>query len=191
MRHAIVVLLMLFSSFCFAQVARIQPGAEQSQLYLPLLAGKRVGVVANQTSQVGKNHLVDFLLQHHVAVKKIFAPEHGFRGNVDAAIKNSVDTRTGLPIISLYGKKFTPNDKDLKDIDVLIFDIQDVGVRFYTYISSLQKLMQAAAEHHIPFIILDRPNPNGFLCRWPRIRYSLSFVHRHATCPHRVWHDYR
>jgi uncharacterized protein YbbC (DUF1343 family) len=150
-------------------------GANQTEHYLPLLNGKRVGIVANQTSVIFKDlkqkkkgiseftHLVDSLVALKVDVKKVFAPEHGFRGTVDAGehVTDGIDTKTGLPIISLYGKNRKPSAAHLKDIDILIFDIQDVGVRFYTYISTLNYMMESCAEANIPLIILDRPNPNG------------------------------
>jgi len=148
-------------------------GANRTGTYLPLLQGKKVGVVANQTSVIFKEvngksgnphiHLVDSLLALGVTIKKVFAPEHGFRGKADAGekVKDGVDTKTGLPLISLYGKNRKPSPKHLKDVEVVLFDIQDVGVRFYTYIATLQLVMEACAENDIPIIVLDRPNPNG------------------------------
>ncbi len=143
---------------------KVQVGAERIDLYLPMLQGKKVAVIANHTSFVGTTHLVDTLLSLDVELVKIFAPEHGFRGLADAGshIKNGVDTKTGLPLISLYGKHKKPSAEQLKGIDLVIFDIQDVGVRFYTYISTMHLAMEACAENHIPFLVLDRPNPNGF-----------------------------
>ncbi len=148
--------------------APIIVGANQTGAYLPLLKGKRVGIVGNQTTVIfkldgGYIHLVDSLLTLGVHVTTVFAPEHGFRGIADAGeyVKNGVDQKTGLPIISLYGRHKKPTPKDLKNIDILIFDIQDVGLRFYTYISTLHYVMEACAENHIPLLILDRPNPNG------------------------------
>jgi len=148
---------------------KIIPAAERMDVYLPLLKGKSVGIFANQTSVVGKSHLVDTLLKKNILIKKIFAPEHGFRGIGDAGedINSTRDPKTGIPIISLYGDKLKPSEDDLKDIDILVFDIQDVGVRFYTYISSLQKYLEAAVENNRPLIILDRPNPNGFYVDGP------------------------
>ncbi len=147
----------------------ILPGAYRMQVYLPLLQGKRVAVFANHTSRIGNTHLVDTLRKRGVNIVKIFAPEHGFRGSADAGagIGNDTDKTTGIPIISLYGKKLKPTGDDLKDIDVLLFDIQDVGVRFYTYIASLQYCMEAAAENNKPMMILDRPNPNGWYVDGP------------------------
>lgn len=144
-------------------------GAERLDYYLPLLKGKLVAVFANQTSMVGKEHLVDMLLKNKVQVKKIFTPEHGFRGTADAGehVNNDTDVKTGLPIVSLYGTHSKPTAEDLKDIEVIVFDIQDVGVRFYTYISSLEYLIEAAYENNKHLIILDRPNPNGFYVDGP------------------------
>lgn len=163
-------------------------GANRTQAYLPLLKGKKVGIVANQTSVIFKSdttkytHLVDSLLQLDVQVSKVFAPEHGFRGNADAGetIKDGIDTKTGLEVISLYGKNKKPNQDQLKNIDVVVFDIQDVGARFYTYISSMHYVMEACAEQDIPVIILDRPNPNGHFVDGPvlEMEYS-SFVGMH------------
>jgi uncharacterized protein YbbC (DUF1343 family) len=138
-------------------------------VYVPLLKGKRVGVFANQTSVVGNVNLIDTLLKLGVNITGIFSPEHGFRGNADAGASttNSIDSATHIPIISLYGKKLKPTSDDLKNVDVLLFDIQDVGVRFYTYISSLQYFMEAAIENSKPLMILDRPNPNGFYIDGP------------------------
>lgn len=147
----------------------IQTGADQTALYLPLLKNKKVAVFANHSSRVGSQHLIDVLRANGINVTKIFVPEHGFRGDADDGdtIKNTVDAKTGIPIISLYGNKVKPTPADLKNVDVLIFDIQDVGVRFYTFISSLQRLMEAAIENNKPLIILDRPNPNGFYVDGP------------------------
>jgi len=158
---------------------RIVTAAEQMDLYLPLLKGKSVGIFANQSSVVGKSHLVDTLLKKSIIIKKIFAPEHGFRGTADAGenINNLKDAKTGIQIVSLYGNKSKPSADDLKDIDVLLFDIQDVGVRFYTYISSLQKYIEAAIENNRPLIILDRPDPNGFYVDGPVLDPTFkSFV---------------
>jgi uncharacterized protein YbbC (DUF1343 family) len=138
-------------------------GAAQVFEYIPALRGKNVGVVANQTSMVGSQHLVDLLIERNISVKKVFAPEHGFRGKADAGelVKNGIDTKTGLPIISLYGKNKKLSQKQLEGLDILVFDIQDVGVRFYTYISTMHYVMEACSEAGIPLIIMDRPNPNG------------------------------
>jgi uncharacterized protein YbbC (DUF1343 family) len=143
--------------------ANITVGAEHTQKYMPLLKGKNVALVVNQSSQIQGQHLVDMLLKEQINVVKIFAPEHGFRGKADAGahVKSGFDSQTGLPIVSLYGKHKKPTRLDLKNIDVLVFDIQDVGVRFYTYLSTLHYIMEAGAENDIEVIVLDRPNPNG------------------------------
>ena len=146
------------------ELATILPGAYQTKQYFSLLKNKRVAVFANHTSTINSTHLIDTLVKSNVNVVKIFAPEHGFRGNADAGEKltNTLDSATKIPIISLYGKKLKPNDYELSDVDVMLFDIQDVGVRFYTFISSLQYFIESAIENDKPIIILDRPNPNGF-----------------------------
>lgn len=142
--------------------------ANRTEKYLGLLEGKKVGIVANQTSVVFKNngghtHLVDSLLSLNITINKVFAPEHGFRGQADAGekVKDGFDTQTGLPIISLYGKNRKPSKEMLEGLDIVVFDIQDVGVRFYTYIATLQLVMEACAENNLPVLVLDRPNPNG------------------------------
>ena len=148
---------------------KVIPGAERIDVYLPLIQGKRIGIFANQTSMVGDVHLVDTLQKLGADIRIIFGPEHGFRGNASAGehISNEKDAATGIPVVSLYGKKRKPSAEDLKDIDILIFDIQDIGVRFYTYISSLQDFMETAFENSKPLLILDRPNPNGFYVDGP------------------------
>lgn len=161
---------------------QFQTGAEQLERYLPLLQGKKVALLVNPTSTIGESHLVDVLLNHHIQLVKIFAPEHGFRGDYDAgaAVDNSVDTKTGLPLISLYGANKKPSAVQLADVDILLFDIQDVGVRYYTYISSLHYLMEAAASQHIPLLVLDRPNPNGSYIDGPLLQTEFrSFVGMH------------
>ena len=158
---------------------RIIPAAERMDVYLPLLKGKSVAVFANQTSMVGNSHLVDTLVKRGVHIKKIFAPEHGFRGIADDGehVGNLVDNKTGIQIISLYGGKQRPSANDLADVDILLFDIQDAGVRFYTYISSLQEFMEAAFDNSKPLMILDRPNPNGFYVDGPVLDKKFkSFV---------------
>jgi len=155
------------------------PGAEQFEQYLPQIQHKRLALVVNQTSRIGDNHLVDALLQKGVSIEKIFSPEHGFRGNADAGeqIANGTDPTTGLPLVSLYGKNKKPTAEQLKEVDVVIFDIQDVGVRFYTYISTLHYVMEACAENGIKLIVLDRPNPNGDYVDGPVLREKYrSFV---------------
>lgn len=158
---------------------QIITGAERMQVYLPLLKNKAVGVFANQTSMVGNTQLIDTLLKSGIRVVKIFGPEHGFRGTANAGedVNNAVDSKTGIPIISLYGDHKKPTRDDLKDLDVLVFDIQDIGVRFYTYISSLQYFLEAALENHKPLMILDRPNPNGFYVDGPVLNSNFkSFI---------------
>ncbi len=149
--------------------APIIPAAELTETYLPLLKGKNIGLVVNQTSLVGTTHLVDTLLALGVKVEKIFAPEHGFRGEADAGetVKNSRDVKTDLPVISLYGKNKKPSAEQLNGLDMIVFDIQDVGARFYTYISTMHYVMEACAENKLPFLVLDRPNPNGWYIDGP------------------------
>src|SRR5690606_23558940 len=162
-----------------AQAQRVIPGAERTDAYLPLLSGKRVGLVVNQTSRIGDRLLADTLLQLGVRLTKIFVPEHGFRGVGDAGahIRNSRDSATGLPIVSLYGSNKKPGAAQLADVDVLVYDLQDVGVRFYTYISTLEYVMEACAENGRQLIILDRPNPLGFYVDGPVLDTALrSFV---------------
>ena len=144
-------------------------GAEQTERYLSLLQGKRVGILGNQTSVIGKTHLVDSLKARGVQIEKVFGPEHGFRGNASAgtAVKDAVDSATGIPIISLYGPKRKPSKEDLASIDIMIYDVQDVGCRFYTNINVLADIMEACAENGKELIILDRPNPNGYLVDGP------------------------
>lgn len=162
-----------------ATKSSIIPAAERLDVYLPLLKGKRVAVFANHTAMVGNTHLVDTLLKLGINIKVAFGPEHGFRGNAPdgAKIETTVDKATGIPIVSLYGQKNKPSKEDLKDIDVMVYDIQDVGTRFYTFISSMQLYMEAAIENNIPLIILDRPNPNGFYVDGPVLDLKFkSFV---------------
>lgn len=149
--------------------APILTGADQTEKYLPLLKGKRVGILANKTTVIGGRHLVDSLLNRGVQIVKAFGPEHGFRGNASAGakVKDEKDPATGLPIISLYGAKRKPSKEDLADVDIMIFDVQDVGARFYTYINVMRDLMEACAENNKELIILDRPNPNGYLVDGP------------------------
>ena len=159
-------------------------GAERFSLYLDSLKGKRIAIVGNQTSVVGNTHLVDTLLSLGVNIKKVFSPEHGFRGDADAGekVNNSVDLRTGIPLISLYGNSKKPKDSQLEDVDLVIYDIQDVGVRFYTYISTLHYVMESCAENDIPLIVLDRPNPNGHYIDGPILeKEHKSFVGMHPV----------
>lgn len=160
----IIQTVVFIIAFCNVQAQTILPGAYQTKQYFHLLQNKKVAVFANHTSYINKTHLVDTLVKSNINVVKIFAPEHGFRGLADAGekVNNQIDSTTHIPIISLYGKYLKPSSNDLLNVDVLLFDIQDVGVRFYTYISSLQYFIEAAIENDKPLIILDRPNPNGF-----------------------------
>ena len=156
------------TAFC-QQTLPIIPGAERMEQYLPLLKGKSVAIFANQTSMIKNTSLVDTLISKGVNIVKIFGPEHGFRGDADAGEEfgNTTDKKTGITIISLYGNHKKPTAEDLKDVDVIVFDVQDVGIRFYTFISSLQYCLEAAFENHKQFILLDRPNPNGFYVDGP------------------------
>ena len=178
-----ICLCLASSAIGIAQGIRV--GAEQAQLYLTQLQGKKVGIVGNQTSilpQSNQQHLVDFLLENKIQVVKVFVPEHGFRGTADAGekVNNSIDTKTGLPIVSLYGANKKPSAEQLKDLDVLVFDLQDVGVRFFTYISTLHYVMEACAEQGKPLILLDRPNPNGNYVDGPMLKKGFeSFVGMH------------
>ncbi len=171
---------MLAAAFSFCTVSKknatipenkgeLKTGAEQTEKYLPYLKGKRVAMMANQTSIIGKTHLVDSLKALGVNIVKVFGPEHGFRGNASAGahIGDEIDKATGIPIISLYGKKNKPTKEDLADVDVLIYDLQDVGVRFYTNINALSRLMESCQESNKEMLILDRPNPNAYLIDGP------------------------
>lgn len=154
------------------------------QDYVPAILDKNVALVVNQTSLIGQTHLVDTLLAKGVRIKKIFAPEHGFRGHVEAGgqVRDTLDAKTGLPLISLYGKKKKPSKEDLKGIDIIVFDIQDVGARFYTYISTLHYVMEAAAENDITVYVLDRPNPNAHYVDGPLLdTIFTSFVGMHPV----------
>jgi len=154
----------------------IRTGAEQTEKYLPLLKGKRVAIVANQTSIIGKTSLVDSLKSLQVNIVKIFGPEHGFRGTASAGavVSDSIDAKTGIPEISLYGKKSKPSKEDLANVDVVVFDIQDVGARFYTYINLLARVMESCADNKKELIVLDRPNPNGFTVDGPILDMKLK-----------------
>lgn len=176
----ILVLVCLIANMPFIVLAQknkeILPGAYQTEKYIPLLLNKRVGVFTNHTATVGKKHLIDALLASGIQIQKVFTPEHGLRGTADAGekTKDGIDEATGVKIVSLYGKKYGPSEEDLKDVDVLVFDIQDVGTRFYTYISSLQYYMEAAWANNKPLIILDRPNPNGHYVDGPVLEKPFS-----------------
>lgn len=178
------VLLFLSLDTLAQKNAPILPGAYQTAQYLPLLKGKRVGLFTNHTATVGKKHLIDTLLASGIHLQKVFTPEHGLRGTADAGEKTNdgVDEATGVQIVSLYGKKNRPSDTDLKDVDVLVFDIQDVGTRFYTYISSLQYYMEAAWANNKLLVILDRPNPNGHYVDGPVLEMPYSsFIGKKAV----------
>ena len=153
----------------------IRTGAEQTEKYFPLLRGKRVALVANPTSQIAGQPLADSLLHSGIRLVKVFGPEHGFRGNASngTTVQDSFDPVTGIPVVSLYGKKSRPSREDLENVDILVFDIQDVGARFFTYIITLQHVMQSCAEFHKPLLILDRPNPNGYYVDGPVLEDSL------------------
>ncbi len=184
--HLYICTLILFfntGNSIYSQT-EIRPGAYQTRMYKQKLTGVNVAVVANQTSTINNTHLVDSLLGMNIKVKKIFAPEHGFRGAADAGehVKSGIDTKTGLPIISLYGNNKKPKTSDLEGIDIIVFDIQDVGVRFYTYISTLHYVMEVCEEKEIKLIVLDRPNPNGFYVDGPVLDMNFkSFVGMHPV----------
>jgi len=166
------------------ETQKVLPGAYQLEKYLPLICNSSLAVVANQGSEVDRSHLIDLLLKNNVKVKKVFSPEHGFRGEGDAGatINDYIDSTTNLPVLSLYGKTKKPKTKDLEGIDCILFDLQDVGVRFYTYISTLHYVMEAAAENKIPIIVLDRPNPNAHIVDGPvRKPQFKSFVGMHPV----------
>jgi len=193
----LLFLLLMLSCGSATKVSKTEPivitvtenpiitGAQRHDYYLPMLYGKRVGVVTNQTGIISNQlHLIDFLLNQSVAVKKIYAPEHGFRGTADAGehIVDGKDAQTGLPVISLYGNNKKPKPEQLADIDIIVFDLQDVGARFYTYISSLHYIMEACAENKIPLLILDRPNPNIAIVDGPTLeKENTSFVGMHPV----------
>ncbi len=167
-----------------AEDEKIMMGAERFSEYLPLLTNKKIGICANQTSRIGKTHLVDTLISLGVNVVKIYCPEHGFRGEAEAGalISSSTDTKTGLPIISLYGNNKKPTPEQMKGIDILIFDIQDVGCRFYTYISTLHYIMESGAENNVEIMVFDRPNPNGYFVDGPVLDMKYkSFVGMHPV----------
>jgi uncharacterized protein YbbC (DUF1343 family) len=172
------LLLMLLTTSSSA----VTVGAERTALYQPLLNGKRLALVVNQSSRVGDQHLVDHLLGEGYQIQRVLAPEHGFRGNVGAGelIDDSVDGRTGIPIMSIYGAHKKPTPAMLADIDYVIFDLQDVGTRFYTYLSTLHYVLEAAAEQQVPVLVFDRPNPNGAFVDGPVLEPAFrSFVGMH------------
>jgi len=166
------------------QPLRVVMGAERTADYLPLLQGKKVGMVVNNTSTIGKTHLVDSLISLGVTITKIFAPEHGFRGEAPAGekISNDVDAKTGVPILSLYGNHYKPTTEDMAGLEVVVFDIQDVGARFYTYTSTMSYVMEACAENKLKFIVFDRPNPIGNIVDGPVLEEAQkSFVGLHPV----------
>lgn len=188
-----IIIINITINICFAQWSNtplfvqwkeISPGDACTEKYFYLLENKRIALVANHTSIIGNIHLADSLINAGLNLVKVFSPEHGFRGDVGAGefIANGIDTKTGLSIVSLYGSKRKPTKEDLQNIDILLFDIQDVGVRFYTYLSTMSYVMEACAEFNIPMIILDRPNPNGFYVDGPILNYEhKSFVGMHPV----------
>ncbi len=160
----LIVILTYITFYCQANQNRVIVGAEQTNVYLPLLKNKRIAIFSNHTGMIGNRHLLDVLLENKINVVAIFSPEHGFRGNADAGehVSSSVDSKTGVPILSLYdGKLGRPSEESMRKFDLLIVDIQDVGLRFYTYYASMVRLMDACAEYNRKMLILDRPNPNG------------------------------
>jgi len=176
------LIFLLLINACKAQEKSPVPGAYQMNEYLKILEGKKVGMVVNQTSVINDTHLVDSLRSYDINIKKVFAPEHGFRGKADAGatVKSGYDEKTGLPIISLYGKNKKPSKEQIEDLDIIIFDIQDVGTRFYTYISTMHYVMEACAENNAELLILDRPNPNGMYVDGPILEMeNQSFVGMH------------
>jgi uncharacterized protein YbbC (DUF1343 family) len=180
-KHLFLCLLVFLQCSCAQET--LQLGAEQTDKYFPMLNNKSIGVLGNQSSLIGTTHLVDSLLSAKLQVVKVFSPEHGFRGTADAGahIENGIDEKTGLPIISLYGSNKKPTESQLEGIEILVFDIQDVGARFYTYISTLHYVMESAAQNNIPLIVLDRPNPNGHYMDGPILDTAYrSFVGMHA-----------
>ena len=186
MRYKIKHLFLFVFVFlhCSSNNKRLVIGAERTDIYFPLINDKSIGIIGNQSSLIGSTHLVDSLLSAKFQILKVFSPEHGFRGIADAGayIKNEIDESTGLPIISLYGKNKKPTQSQLNGLEILLFDIQDVGARFYTYISTLHYVMEAAAENNIPLIVLDRPNPNGHYFDGPVLDTAFSsFVGMHPV----------
>lgn len=184
MKFSFFFILALAANLAFSQTQYvtendIEVGATQFEEYASALSGKKVAITGNHTSMIGEMHVVDFLLEKGVTLTKVFAPEHGFRGKADAGekVESGKDSKTGLPIVSLYGSHKKPTLDDLKGIDIMLFDIQDVGARFYTYISTMTYVMEACAENNIPVIVLDRPNPHGFYIDGPVLKSEhKSFV---------------
>jgi len=190
MRICFVSLLLLVFSGCSGSNQNrensmpVTPGAERTNVFLPAISGKNIALVANHTSLIGNTHLVDTLLAQGINIKKVFAPEHGFRGEAEdgAYIASGIDSKTGVMVVSIYGQKRKPTPDDLEGIDLVIFDIQEVGARFYTFISTMSLVMEACAEKGIPFMVLDRPNPNGFYLDGPVLEPEFSsFVGMHPV----------
>ena len=178
--YSLLLLCFFTLQALYAQPLKI--GAERTEAYIDLLKGKRVGLTANHTSLIGEKHIVDILLEQGVNVARIYAPEHGFRGTADAGetVNTTKDIKTGIEIASIYGATYKPAPEQLRGIDYMLFDMQDVGVRFFTYISTMHYLMEACAEQRIPVIVLDRPNPNGFYVDGPLLEPAhRSFVGMH------------
>ncbi|MDR1951593.1 MAG: DUF1343 domain-containing protein, partial [Bacteroidales bacterium] len=179
-KTSLLILCLFFLAIAQSQILRL--GAERTEIYVPKLYGKSVGLVGNQSSLIGTTHLVDTLLSLDINLKTIFSPEHGFRGDVEAGahIQHGKDVKTGLPIVSLYGNNKKPSKEQVKNLDVILFDLQDVGTRFYTYISTLHYVMETCAEQGIQLIVLDRPNPNGHYIDGPILeKKHTSFVGMH------------
>ena len=194
MKKIFLVLILLGSFACNSQTNRvltidvedtnIQVGAARTQEYFPLLSGKNVALCVNHTAMIGNTHLLDTLISAKIKVVKIFAPEHGFRGDAEAGktISNSVDAKTKVPVVSIYGQNKKPTKEQMQNIDIVVFDIQDVGARFFTYISTLHYIMEAAAENNVKIIVLDRPNPNGYWVDGPVLDTAYrSFVGMHPV----------
>ncbi len=178
--HGLALGLLLIPTLSFAQLKYannvVKTGAEQTTLYVDMLKGKRVALIANQTSIIGNTHLLDSLLKRGITIMKVFGPEHGFRGNASngTAVSDEVDPGTGVKIISLYGQKKKPSETDLADVDIVIYDIQDVGCRFYTNINTLRDVMESCARYGKELLILDRPNPNAYLIDGPILDMKLK-----------------
>ncbi|MBK5203162.1 MAG: DUF1343 domain-containing protein [Prolixibacteraceae bacterium] len=179
MRYCLLFFCFLIVSCSGFSELSVKPGAEQYDTYLPLLKNKRVGIVVNHTSYIGKQHLLDFLLSEGINIERIFCPEHGLRGIADAGefVSGQTDPVTGLSVVSLYGKNKKPSDYQMRDLDVMVFDLQDVGVRFYTYFSTMHYVMESCSENNVKLIILDRPDPNGDYIDGPVLKPEYrSFV---------------
>lgn len=188
------IIMPLFANYLCASEhkAAVVTGAEQTNAYLKLLKGKRVALFSNQSGRIGDRLTLDVLLEHHVNVVTVFSPEHGFRGKADAGekVSSSVDEQTGVRVFSLYGAaKDAPDDAEMKKIDVIVTDIQDVGLRFYTYYITMMRLMNRCAECGKEMIVLDRPNPNGFYVDGPLLNMKYASWCRSLADSYRSWHD--